>query len=279
MNQQKRVLAINDISCFGKCSLTVALPILSAAGIETCVLPTAVLSAHTAFPDYTFCDLTENMLPQATHWEKLGLTFSGIYSGYLGSIRQVAIVEEIISRFPSDFVLVDPVMGDNGALYAGFDYAFVAEMKRLVKKAGVIVPNMTEAAFLADVPYEPVHTDAYVETVAERLKSLADGNIVITGVEKALGMVATAVVHKQNISYIEREKFDAFYSGSGDVFASTLAGAMINGAPLDDAAELATDFVIACMRETKRTSGSRNYGLNFEACMGNLIDKLNQKQG
>lgn len=275
MNQQKRILAINDISCFGKCSLTAALPILSAAGIETCVLPTAVLSAHTAFPDYTFRDLTEDMLPQADHWEKLGLAFDGIYSGYLGSIRQIACVEELIERFPCGFVLVDPVMGDNGRLYDGFDESFALEMKRLLAYADVIVPNVTEAAYLAEVPFQDgIHSFEYISEIVEKLKKLCKGDIVLTGIELENGKVGTAVVSENRLHMIEREKFDVFYSGTGDVFASALAAAAMSGMDLIASSELASDFVIDCIKETRRTSGDRNYGLNFELCIGTFLTRL-----
>lgn len=279
MDQQKRILAINDMSCFGKCSLAVAVPLLSAAGLETCMLPTAVLSAHTAFPGFTFRDLTDDMPAEADHWQQIGLSFDGIYSGYLGSIRQVSHVEEILHRFPCDFVLVDPVMGDHGRLYAGFDETFVAEMRRLLSYADVIVPNVTEASFLAGIAYEKeVHSLDYIETVLEALRAYTKRDIVLTGVHTGADMLGTAVYQNGAIRMIEREKYDVVYSGTGDVFASAFAGAMMRGMTIWDAAELASDFVIDCIRETVRISGERNYGVNFEACIGTLIEKLHRNE-
>lgn len=275
MNHQKRILAINDISCFGKCSLTVAIPILSAAGLETCPLPTAVLSAHTAFSGFTFRDLTEDMLPQANHWHEMALSFQGIYSGYLGSIRQVAYVEKIVDMFPCDFVLVDPVMGDNGKLYAGFDESFAVEMKRLLSRADVAVPNVTEACCLSGVAYEDgIHSKDYLETILHKLTACTKGNLVITGVHTAKDTLGTAVFVNNQLSVIERQKCHVSYSGTGDVFASTLAAAILNGRSLADAAEMASDFVIDCIDATIRTSGDRNYGVNFELCMESLLQKL-----
>ncbi len=275
MNQQKRILAINDISCFGKCSLAAAIPILSAAGLETCMLPTAVLSAHTAFPGFTFRDLTEDMLPQATHWQQIGLSFHGIYSGYLGSIKQIAYVEEIIRRFPCDFVLVDPVMGDNGKLYAGFDEAFAAEMRRLLSHASVIVPNVTEAAYLVGVPYESgIHSTDYVETILNALAPYTKGDMVLTGVHTSASTLGTLVCTSQGIHTIEREKYDVVYSGTGDVFASSLAAFMINEKDIVSASICASDFVIDCIKATLRTSGNRNYGVNFELCIEKLLKKI-----
>ncbi len=275
MNQQKRILAINDISCFGKCSLAVAIPLLSAAGLETCVLPTAVLSAHTAFPDFTFRDLTEDMMLQTDHWKALNINFDGIYSGYLGSVQQISYVENIIEKFPCDFVLVDPVMGDNGRLYTGFDENFATEMKRLLSCADVIVPNVTEACCLTDTPYESnVHSADYIETILQKLNPLTKGNTVLTGVHTGEKKLGTAVFENDRLHMIEHDKYDVTYSGTGDVFASALAAAMMNGFSLQSAAALASDFVIDCIVATLKTSGSRNYGVNFELCIGKLLDKL-----
>lgn len=276
MNQQKRIIAINDISCFGKCSLTAAIPILSAAGIETCVLPTAVLSAHTAFSGYTFRDLTDDLLPEAHHWKALNLHFDGIYTGYLGSQKQVSCVETIIEMFPAKLVLVDPVMGDNGRLYDGFDISFAKEMKRLLKKANVIVPNVTEGAFLTDMPYEAgVHSVEYITTMMQKLRALCPGEIVLTGISTAEDKMGTAVWDGVHLDVIEREKINVFYSGTGDVFASALAAAKLSEIGTKKAAALAADYVIDCIRETRRTSGTRSYGLNFELCTGKLLDALN----
>lgn len=275
MNRQKRILAINDISCFGKCSLAVAVPILSAAGLETCMLPTAVLSAHTAFPDFTFRDLTEDMPGQAAHWKKLGLTFDGIYSGYLGSIHQISYVEQMMQQFPCPFVLVDPVMGDHGRLYTGFDSAYVAQMRRLLSYADVAVPNVTEAAFLADVPYvHGTHSLDYIETVIEKLKEKTKGDLVLTGVKTGKGTVGTAVFSAGKLSMFEREKFDVSYSGTGDVFASAFVSAVMNGFSVKDAGELASDFATECIKATREHSGDRHYGVDFEFCIGSLLKRL-----
>ena len=275
MNRQKRILAINDISCFGKCSLAVAVPILSAAGLETCMLPTAVLSAHTAFPDFTFRDLTEDMLPQTAHWEKMGLTFDGIYSGYLGSIHQISYVEKIMEQFPCPFVLVDPVMGDHGQLYTGFGETYVTQMRRLLSYADVAVPNVTEAAFLAGVPYEHgTHSLDYIETLVEKLKAKIKGDLVLTGVRTAKGTLGTAVYTEGTLYMIEREKFDVSYSGTGDVFASSFAAAMMNGFSVKDAGILASDFATECIEATRAHSGDRHYGVDFEFCIGSLLKRL-----
>lgn len=273
--EQKRIIAINDISCFGKCSLAVATPILSASGVECCPVPTALLSTHTAFSGYVFRDLTESLIPIATHWKELRLKFNAIYSGYLGSKEQVKTVEEIIDMFPTDFVLVDPVMGDNGVLYDGFTLEFAIEMKKLIKRADIIVPNVTEAALLTDTPYENgIHTQRYILSLAKKLKAMCDAKIVITGINVSDEKIGTAVFEDDTLTILERERFNVFYSGTGDVFASTLAAALMQGKDLKTSAAIASDFVTDCIVETKRTSGDRNYGVNFEPCLEKLIKYL-----
>ena len=273
--EQKRIIAINDISCFGKCSLAVATPILSASGVECCPVPTAVLSTHTAFSGYTFRDLTADLIPIAEHWKELKLDFNAIYSGYLGSKEQIKAVEKIIDMFPADFVLVDPVMGDNGVLYDGFSLEFVGEMKKLIKRADVIVPNVTEASFLTDTPFEKgVHTKEYILSLCEKLSAMSSAKIVITGININNEEIGTAVFEENELAIIGREKFGVSYSGTGDVFASTLASALILGKNLKTSAEIASDFVTDCIKETKKTSGDRNYGVNFEPCLEKLIEYL-----
>ena len=273
--EQKRIIAINDISCFGKCSLAVATPILSASGVECCPMPTAVLSTHTAFSGYTFRDLTADLIPIAEHWKELKLDFNAIYSGYLGSKEQIKAVEKIIDMFPADFVLVDPVMGDNGVLYDGFSLEFVGEMKKLIKRADVIVPNVTEASFLTDTPYEKgIHTKEYILSLCEKLSAMSSAKIVITGININNEEIGTAVFEENELAIIGREKFGVSYSGTGDVFASTLASALILGKNVKTSAEIASDFVTDCIRETKKTSGDRNYGVNFEPCLEKLIEYL-----
>ena len=194
MEIQKRVAAIHDISGFGKCSLTVALPVISAAGIETSVIPTAVLSSHTAVkPGYTCRDLTDDMRPFAAHWKQLGLSFDAIYSGYLGSTEQIAIVCDIIDTFKIEktVVIVDPAMADNGKMYELFDKSFASRMRKLCKKADIIVPNITEAMFLLEEEYfEGPYTKGFIENTLSRLGNLGPEKVVLTGVcfdEKKIG--------------------------------------------------------------------------------------------
>ena len=189
----KRILTVQDVSCVGKCSLTVALPIISAAGIETSVLPTAVLSTHTQFKGFTFCDLTNQIEPIAKHWKQEGLGFDAIYTGYLGSFEQLALIENLIADFKTDgnLIFVDPVMADAGKLYVGFDQAFADRMALFCSKADVIVPNLTEASFMLHTPYvESGYDENYIDGTLEKLIALGPKVAVLTGVSYAPDQLA-----------------------------------------------------------------------------------------
>ncbi len=275
MEKQKRVIAINDISSFGKCSLTVAISILGAAGVETCAVPTAVLSAHTGFKGYTFCDLTDNILPSANHWKSMELKFDGIYSGYLGSKEQIKCVEEVIDMFDVGIKLVDPVMGDDGKLYDGFSDDFPDEMKKLIKKADVIVPNVTECCLLTGIEYQNEHSKEYIENLIGVLQTMCSADIIITGINSKEDKISTAIYEDGNITYIENEKQRAVYSGTGDVFASVFMAALMRGMDIKNSAKTAADFVGECIELTKKNSSSRHYGINFELNTSSLLEKLN----
>jgi pyridoxine kinase len=274
MQDQKRVAAIHDISGFGKCSLTVALPIISAAGIETSVIPTAVLSTHTGgFTDFTYRDLTEDMRPFMDHWKKLGLEFDGIYTGYLGSADQIQIVSDFFDEFGNEnnTILVDPVMADYGKLYPLFDETIVTGMKKLCAKADIIVPNLTEAAFILDEPYNPGnYTKEYIEHILRGLSELGPKSIVLTGVyfdNKELG--AAALDTKTGvISYAMNEHVPGNYHGTGDVFGSALISAIVKGFTLNESIQIAVDFVHRSVKRTYLAATDWRFGVNFEAELG-----------
>ncbi len=275
---QKRVAAIHDISGFGKCSLTVALPIISAAKIETAVIPTAVLSTHTGgFEGYTFRDLTEDILPIARHWKSENLKFDGIYTGYLGSKKQVGLVKETIKLLKDEdtLIVVDPVMGDHGKLYAGFDADFPAEMLTLCEQAHIIVPNVTEAAFMLGENYvAPPYTREYVSEVLTRLNAKTKTDIVLTGISFKEGELGAAVYKNGEIYYYMTQKENAIFHGTGDVFASALTAALLSGKTVFDAAKIAVDFTVLCIKKTFEENGDRRYGVNFEGCLMDLIKAL-----
>ncbi len=271
MQRQKRVLAVHDISGVGRCSLTVALPIISAAGIECSVLPTAVLSTHTGgFTGYTFRDLTDDLLPMARHWTTLGERFDAIYTGYLGSFAQVDMMREMFSILADEdtLIAVDPVMGDNGKLYAAFDMTFPPAMRALCAHAHLIKPNMTEAALLLGEEYRPgPYTKEYVEGLLARLaEATTTRRIVLTGVyfdEEKLG-AATFDAATGEIAYIFGENVPGLYHGTGDVFGSALVGALVRGLALSEAVRASVDFTVAAIQTTAKAGTDIRYGVNFE---------------
>ncbi len=275
MEYQKKIATINDISCIGKCSLTVALPMLSAAGLETCPIPTAVLSTHTGdFTGYTFHDLTGELGPIFNHWKTLDRKFDAILSGYLGSFDQLKFTEDFIDYYNA-FTLVDPVMGDHGVLYKGFDFNFVSGMKNLCKKADLIVPNITEACFLTDTPYlGEVQTKEQLNDLLEKLYSLTKGNVVLTGVSFEKGKIGVATITEKGINYTFSKNYDVSFHGTGDVFACALLSALMQGFSLEKSAEIAVKFVVICIKKTIKTTGNKHYGVNFELCIKDFLKLL-----
>lgn len=278
--QQKRVVAIHDLSGFGKCSLTVALPILSTAGIEACALPTAILSTHTGgIQGYTYRDLTEDIRPVMQHWKSLDLKFDTIYTGFLGSFEQLEIVSAFFDEFGNkeNLILVDPVMGDNGELYRIFTPEFAAGMRNLCKKADIIVPNLTEATLLVGEPYRPgPYTHAYIEGLLKQLSQLGPEKIVLTGVyfkEEELG-AATYIKSTGITEYAFAQKVPGYYHGTGDIFASALLSAVLNGFDLHEAAQIAVHFTTDSIRRTYKAKTDYRFGVNFEQCLPDFLKEL-----
>lgn len=274
----KRIITIQDLSCVGKCSLTVALPIISAAGVETCALPTAVLSTHTAFSHYTYHDLTDEIRPISDVFTTLQLDFDAIYTGYLGSVHQVEEVETFIDRFRKEgtAVIIDPVIGDFGNLYQGFDQNFADRMARLCKKADLILPNLTEASYMLRIPYRETYDEPYIRDVLLRLAGRGIRRIALTGVsleEDKIGFYFYDAAENRFFSYMN-EKHPAVYHGTGDIFASAVTGAYMRGFCMEDALKLAVDFVLHCVRCTEEDPGHRFYGVNFEAALPYYIESL-----
>ncbi len=282
MPKQKRVAAIHDISCFGKCSLTVALPIISSVGIETSVIPTAVLSTHTGgFSGYTYRDLTSDILPTFSHWQTLGLTFDAVYTGFLGSFEQIDIVSEIFQRLKTEdnIIVVDPVMADNGKLYAVFNDSFPQGMRKLCGQADVIVPNITEACLLLGKPYEAGPYDVtYIEDLLYELAALGPKQVVLTGVSfdnTHLG-AASLDTASDKIDYSFSQRIEGFYHGTGDVFASVLVACLLTGHDLNKSARIAVDFTVKSIIRTKEAGTDIRFGVNFEAglcALANLISE------
>lgn len=270
-----RVLAINDISCVGKCSLTVTLPVLSACGIECNVLPTAVLSTHTGgFTDYTFHDLTNEIPKILKHWKSLGLTFDYICSGYLGSIEQIETVLAIKRDFlaKNGKFIVDPVMGDGGKLYAGFTPEYVEKMRGLCKEADFILPNVTEACFLADSSY-PLSL-ANANEVLHKLAKLCPRPI-ITGITDSNGVSVCYTNENGQMNTYSHNHINGFFHGAGDVFTSAFLGAIAAGKDEETAIRLASDFAADSILRSATEVPDKRYGLNFEAEIFSFLKKLN----
>ena len=276
----KRIVTIQDISCVGKCSLTVALPIISAAGIETAVIPTAVLSTHTAFKGFTFADLTEQIEPISRHWKQEKINFDAIYTGYLGSFEQLEIVSRFIDsyRVGDCLAVIDPVMGDNGKLYAGFDRAFAYKMAELCKKADIILPNLTEAAYMLGM--EDIPQAATVDEVQAMLLKLCERGTkvaIMTGVQKD-GRLGAMGYDSRSGEFFSSflEHINVSFHGTGDVFASSFTAALVRGCDLQQATEVAVNYTVRAIIATVNDPDARWYGVNFEQALPYLIERLNK---
>ena len=278
----KRIMTVQDISCVGKCSLTVALPIISAAGVEAGVLPTAVLSTHTAFPKFTFCDLTDEIQPISDTLNELAIDFDAIYTGYLGSHKQLSLVGDFIDRFKKEdtFVLIDPVMADHGVLYKGFTEDFARNMATLAGKADLVVPNITEAAFMLGVPYTPDYDEDYIKWLLRELTGLGCPRAALTGIsfeEDKIGVYYYDSTTDEYFSYFN-EKLPVAYHGTGDIYASAALGAIMSGMSIPDALSVAVDFTLESMRETEKDENRRFYGVNFESALPYYVKRIYERK-
>ena len=269
-----RVAAIHDMSGFGRCSLTVAIPILSAMGVQCCPLPTAFLSTHTGgFEGFTFLDMTDEMPKVADHWAQLGLEFQAIYSGFLGSARQIGIVEDFIRRFrrADTVVVIDPVMGDHGRVYQTYTPAMCAGTARLAELADVITPNLTEAALLLNRPYDALPPDeAGLLEITRQLSLGGRRSVVLTGASAAPDLTGAACFDAATgrTQMIQTRRVPREFHGTGDVFASVLTGALVGGAPLPAAVERAVEFVRLCGERTAAQDLPMREGVDFEPLLG-----------
>ncbi len=273
----KRILSIQDLSCLGKCSQSIALPVLSCMGHECVSLPTALLSAHTVFPDFYFQDLTAHFRPITEHWKKIGLEFNVIYSGYLGSEAQISLVQDLIADFPArdGLIFVDPVMADHGRLYAGFDAGFPEKMRTLCHCADIITPNITEACLLTGTEYRSRHDEDYILGLLKKLMTLGVKTAILTGIRtdtEHMGVAAMDVGGSCSLHYTEF--IPAVFHGTGDLFASTCVGALALGYDTGAAIALAADFVVKTITQTARDRDARWYGVNFETALPYLLSRL-----
>ena len=274
----KRILTIQDISCIGKCSLTVALPIISALGIETAIIPTAVLSTHTMFNNYTFKDLTDQIIPIVNHWKSENIGFDSIYTGYLGSIEQIDIIAKLFDEFKTDenVIIVDPAMADNGKLYPAFDETFAKTMATLCSKADIIVPNITEASFITGLEYKENYDEDYAKEMLIKLSELGSKISILTGVGFEEGSTGVMGYDKENNEYFyyKHDLIDTCFHGTGDVFSSTLVGALANNLTWKKAIPIAADYTAKCIQLTLDDPKGRDYGVNFEEGIPYLLEKM-----
>ena len=273
----RRLAAVHDLSGLGKCSLTVALPVVSATGVECACIPTAVLSTHTGeFTGWTLRDLHEDMLPIARHWATTGATFDGVYSGYLATPEQTEALREIICLLsgPDGHVIVDPVKADNGSYYSNLDDRMCRAFRALIAHADVITPNVTEAALLADMPYRHEDHDAdYLRAMSERLAALGPDTIVITGVRPEPGKIGNLAYDRQTgrTDLCVYDAHPGIFYGTGDIFASALAALLVRGAGVSDALRTASDFTDACTCRSLRHDTPRRFGVDFEGALPGYI--------
>lgn len=274
-----RVAAIHDMSGFGRCSLTVAIPVLSAMGVQCCPLPTAFLSTHTGgFTGFTFLDMTEEMPKVAAHWQELDLRFHAIYSGFLASERQIGIVSDFIRTFrrSDTLVVIDPVMGDDGKAYQTYTSALCSGMTHLAELADVITPNLTEAAFLLGRPYDQLpQEETGLQELVRELGLHGRRSVVLTGVSLSPGKTG-AMCFDAKTSRTETVQVDMIAHpllGTGDIFASVLTGALVRGDTLFSAAAQAADFVRACAVHTAAQDLPLREGVDFEPMLGLLTPK------
>ena len=277
-NRQKRVLAVHDISCVGRCSITVALPVLSAMGHETSILPTSILSTHTGgFEGYTYRDLSADMIPVAEHWRALGLRFDAIFTGWLGTHRHIEHMARLMDALADEgtALVVDPVMGDNGRVYATLDDAYVDAMRDWCTRADMLLPNLTEAALLTRSDYpRPGYGRAYVENMLRRLCAMGPRVAVLTGVSIRPGRIGAAALDRaaDRIWFCDSEYIPGMWHGAGDVFASALLGAQLRHGDTGAALALAVDFTARCIRRTRDAGTDERLGLQFEPELGALIE-------
>ncbi len=275
----KRILTIQDISCVGKCSLTVALPVISAAGVETAIIPTAVLSTHTMFKNFTCKDLDDQILPIAKHWKDEGLTFDAFYTGYLANAAQVDKVIMLIDSLKQDtnLVIIDPAMADNGRLYPAFDSGFPKEMARLCAMADIVLPNITEACLLTGTEYRDEYDEGFAKDVVKKLAAQGAKTVVLTGAAFG-GKYGVMVYDSKTGGFFNyyQQKIDAVFHGTGDIFSSAFTGALTRGKSIEQSVKIAADYTAECIRITNNTPGANWYGVEFERAIPYYIKLLEE---
>ena len=278
-NNQKKTAVINDLSGFGRCSLAVSIPILSAMRMQCCPLPTSIFSNHTGFPSHFMTDFTDNMEPYFAEWKKLDLQFDGISSGFLGSADQIEIVQKFVKEFRTEktIVLIDPVMGDYGKAYPTYTEEMCQRMKELVSYADILTPNVTEACILTDTPYQETWKQEQLVQMAEQLQEQGPEKVVITGIVCGSYLGNLCCEKGGGARMLRTKKIGKERSGTGDVFASILLGDAVNGVPLIDSVKKASNFIKACIKRSVELDIPTTDGVCFEELLDQLIPRKTRK--
>ena len=273
-NHQKKIAVINDFCGFGRCSLAASLPIISALKVQCCPLPTSVFSNHTGFESLYKVDFTEHMNAYMDEWEKLGLRFSGILCGYLGSPQQIEIVKRFLDMFESDdtITVIDPVMGDDGSLYPSFSPILANKMRELLPHADVLTPNLTEACFLTDTPYDPAMQSEAVEELCRKLSAMGPKKVVVSGFERGEDLENYVYIEGRELVSVKVHKVGPFRSGTGDVFSSIIAADLVNGKDLVSSVEHAAAFIAKVLHRVLELDLPGTDGLCFEECLTEIND-------
>ena len=271
----KRVLTVQDISCLGKCSTTIALPVISALGSETVILPTALLSTHSIFENFTCKDLSDQIMPIAKHWQSQDVQFDAIYTGYLGTEEEIDMMKELFRMFGGEdtLIIVDPAMGDRGVLYPAFDEAYAKKNTELCAGADIILPNITEASFMTGLPYKEEYDEAYIKEMLQALNALGAKVSILTGVSLEEGKTGIMGYDREKDSYFsyQNEKVGAQFHGTGDLFASTFVGEVMKGLDWTDAIRIAADYTAHTIEVTMQNPKKSWYGVDFETTIPDLI--------
>ena len=271
----KRVLTVQDISCLGKCSTTIALPVISALGSETVILPTALLSTHSIFENFTCKDLSDQIMPIAKHWQSQDVKFDAIYTGYLGTEEEIDMMKELFRMFGGEdtLIIVDPAMGDRGVLYPAFDEAYAKKNTELCAGADIILPNITEASFMTGLPYKEEYDEAYIKEMLQALNALGAKVSILTGVSLEPGKTGIMGYDREKDTYFsyQNEKIGAQFHGTGDLFASTFVGEVMKGLDWTDAIRIAADYTAHTIEVTMQNPKKSWYGVDFETTIPDLI--------
>lgn len=272
MNKIKKVATINDLSGVGRCSLTAAIPVLSTLGVQCCPFPTAVLSCHTGFNDFTFLDITDEMIKYKKSWDNLDIDFECIYSGFLGSEKQIDIVLDFIKEREKALIVVDPVMGDNGKVYSTFTKEMCNKMRRLVSIADIVTPNLTEACILTEEEYTENSNDEKILNIAKKISSMGPEKVIITGIIRENKVVNFAYDNREkNFFKVESDFNNKSYSGTGDIFTSIVIGLILNGHNLNYSVEKATEFIYRTIEYTSKFNTDTREGIMFELFLKELF--------